>query len=96
MAALMTKRAARIAKVLADSSAQLDALVSQFLELARAEAGMPNEDRVEIDLGALARGVAETVAARTTNDKTVIVAARVRDREWRACALGIADSQSGR
>ncbi len=53
------KRAARIAKILADSSAQLDALVSQFLELARAEAGMPNEDRVNVDLGALAAGIAK-------------------------------------
>ena len=39
------KRAARLAKILADSSTRLDALVSQFLELARAEAGMPNELR---------------------------------------------------
>jgi two-component system sensor histidine kinase ChvG len=52
------KRAARIAKILEDSSTRLDALVSQFLELARAEAGMPNEPRAEVDLGALARGVA--------------------------------------
>ncbi|MBX3228345.1 MAG: HAMP domain-containing histidine kinase [Labilithrix sp.] len=51
------QRAARIAKILADSSAQLDALVSQFLELARAEAGMPNEDRGDVDLGALAKGI---------------------------------------
>lgn len=52
------QRAARIAKILETSSAQLDALVSQFLELARAEAGMPNEDRVDVDLDALARGIA--------------------------------------
>lgn len=52
------KRAARIAKILADSSTRLDALVSQFLELARAEAGMPNEARGPVDLAALARGVA--------------------------------------
>jgi two-component system sensor histidine kinase ChvG len=51
-------RAARIGKILEDSSVRLDALVSQFLELARAEAGMPNEPRAEVDLGALARGVA--------------------------------------
>jgi two-component system sensor histidine kinase ChvG len=52
------KRAARIAKILADSSTRLDALVSQFLELARAEAGMPNEARGPVDLAALVRGVA--------------------------------------
>lgn len=51
------KRAARLAKILEDSSGRLDALVSQFLELARAEAGMPREDRVEVDVGALARGL---------------------------------------
>lgn len=56
------KRAARIAKILESSSAQLDALVSQFLELARAEAGMPNEDRVGVDLGALAQGIANAHA----------------------------------
>jgi two-component system sensor histidine kinase ChvG len=51
------KRAARFGKILEDSSARLDALVSQFLELARAEAGMPREDRVPVDLAALARGI---------------------------------------
>jgi signal transduction histidine kinase len=56
------KRAARIAKILADSSTRLDALVSQFLELARAEAGMPNEARGRVDLAALARGVAAGIA----------------------------------
>jgi two-component system sensor histidine kinase ChvG len=51
------KRATRLAKILADSSTRLDALVSQFLELARAEAGMPNEARTVVDVAALARGV---------------------------------------
>jgi len=58
------KRAARIAKILADSSTRLDALVSQFLELARAEAGMPNEARGPVDLAALARGVTHAIEAR--------------------------------
>lgn len=57
------KRAARIAKILADSSSRLDALVSQFLELARAEAGMPNEARGPVDLAALARGVTHAIEA---------------------------------
>ncbi len=52
------KRAARLSRILADSSGRLDALVSQFLELARAEAGMPNEARADVDLDALARGIA--------------------------------------
>lgn len=55
------KRAARLSKILADSSTRLDALVSQFLELARAEAGMPNEARAPVDLAALARGVASGI-----------------------------------
>ncbi|MBS2015545.1 MAG: HAMP domain-containing histidine kinase [Deltaproteobacteria bacterium] len=55
------KRAARLAKILADSSLRLDALVSQFLELARAEAGMPNEARAKVDLAALSRGVVSAI-----------------------------------
>ena len=55
------KRAARLARILADSSTRLDALVSQFLELARAEAGMPNEVRAPVDLAALARGVTTAI-----------------------------------
>jgi len=51
------KRAARLSKILGDSTTRLDALVSQFLELARAEAGMPNEARGSVDLAALVRGV---------------------------------------
>ena len=56
------KRAARLSRILSDSSSRLDALVSQFLELARAEAGMPNEARAPIDLAALARGVTNAIA----------------------------------
>lgn len=55
------KRAARLAKILADSSLRLDALVSQFLELARAEAGMPNETRAKVDVAALAKGVVSSI-----------------------------------
>ncbi len=55
------KRAARLSKILADSSGRLDALVSQFLELARAEAGMPNEARAEVDVGALASGIVSSL-----------------------------------
>ena len=55
------KRAARLSKILSDSSTRLDALVSQFLELARAEAGMPNELRGPVDLAALARGVSHVI-----------------------------------
>lgn len=57
-------RARRLGKVLLDSSARLDALVSQLLELARAEAGLAREERVEIDVAALARGLVEAMRAR--------------------------------
>ncbi|APR85057.1 Phosphate regulon sensor protein PhoR (SphS) [Minicystis rosea] len=57
-------RARRLGKVLLDSSARLDALVSQFLELARAEAGLASEERTEVDLGALARGLVDSMRAR--------------------------------
>ncbi|MBX3185894.1 MAG: HAMP domain-containing histidine kinase [Labilithrix sp.] len=69
------KRAARIAKILADSSTRLDRLVSQFLELARAEAGMPNEARASVDLAALARGVASAVEPSHPDVRFVIDAA---------------------
>jgi signal transduction histidine kinase len=57
-------RAARLARVLTDASARLNDLVSQFLELARAEAGMPREGRSEVDLCALASGVVTAVKAQ--------------------------------
>jgi two-component system sensor histidine kinase ChvG len=53
-------RTDRLVGVLEQSSGRLDALVSQFLELARAEAGMPTEPRAPVDLAALARGVLES------------------------------------
>jgi signal transduction histidine kinase len=57
-------RARRLGKVLNDSSARLDALVSQLLELARAEAGLASDERAEVDLAALARGLVESIRAR--------------------------------
>jgi two-component system sensor histidine kinase ChvG len=47
------ERAERLARVLTESTGKLDRLVSQFLELARAEAGMPNEERSRVELGPL-------------------------------------------
>ena len=51
------ERARRLAAILGDSSRRLDRLVTQFLELARAEAGMPDEERSTVDLAELARGI---------------------------------------
>ena len=56
-------KAERLARVLTDSSARLDALVTQFLELARAEAGLPNEERSPIDVGRLAAGIVGSMRA---------------------------------
>jgi signal transduction histidine kinase len=49
------ERAQRLARLLHESSTRLDSLVSQFLELARAEAGMREEAWESVDLTALAR-----------------------------------------
>lgn len=59
-------RAVRLSRMLGDASARLDTLVSEFLELARAEAGMPGETRGRFDLAALAEGVVEAVRTRHT------------------------------
>ncbi len=56
-------RTERLARILEASSERLDALVTQFLELARAEAGMPTEARAPTDVAALARGVMGAIAS---------------------------------
>ncbi|AUX44883.1 uncharacterized protein SOCE26_063530 [Sorangium cellulosum] len=55
---LPAARAERLGRALHDSSQRLDAVVSQFLELARAEAGLPDEERAVIDAGELVSGLA--------------------------------------
>lgn len=54
------KRAARLASILETSSGRLDLVISRFLELARAQAGLPGAERQVVDAAALARGVAES------------------------------------
>ncbi|MBK7973881.1 MAG: HAMP domain-containing histidine kinase [Deltaproteobacteria bacterium] len=61
--AVDAERAQRLSKVLGDSSARLDRVVTQFLELARAEAGMRDEPREDVDLAALARALVERARA---------------------------------
>jgi two-component system sensor histidine kinase ChvG len=51
----------RLAEALGTSAARLDAVVTQFLELARAEGGLPDESRADVDLEALVRGLARTM-----------------------------------
>jgi signal transduction histidine kinase len=57
-------RAARIARVLRDSSTKLDRVVTQFLELARAEAGLPDEERTVED----AAGLVEALVGNLRED----------------------------
>ncbi|HVH99839.1 MAG TPA: HAMP domain-containing sensor histidine kinase [Enhygromyxa sp.] len=51
-------RLERIARIMRDSGHRLDVLLSQFLELARAEGGMIDAERTHVDVAALARGIA--------------------------------------
>jgi len=60
-APLDDERRKRLADALGASTARLDRLVTQFLELSRAEGGLPGEPRATVDLGALARGLAGTM-----------------------------------
>jgi two-component system sensor histidine kinase ChvG len=62
----------RLAEVLKRSSTQLDALVTQFLELARAEAGLPNEDRERVDLAEQLRGLTSAIRADPRYEKVEI------------------------
>ena len=55
------ERSARLGRVLRSSSQRLDDLVTEFLELARAEAGLKDAERVPVDLAALARGLVESI-----------------------------------
>jgi two-component system sensor histidine kinase ChvG len=55
------ERAERLSRVLKSSALKLDDLITQFLELARAEAGMPDEERTDVDVLALTRGLVTTM-----------------------------------
>lgn len=55
-------RAERLSRVLSESTARLDALVARFLEIARAEAGLPGEERAPLDVTALVRGLCDAAA----------------------------------
>lgn len=53
----------RLSAIVEDSSRRLDALVSQFLDLARAEAGLHAEERELVDVGELGRRCIDRIAA---------------------------------
>ncbi len=56
-APLSPERARRLARILSGSSGRLDVLVTQFLQLARAEAGLPTSEREPIRLDELVKNV---------------------------------------
>jgi len=59
-----TTREVRIASVLERSAARLEGLVAGFLDLARAESGLPEERRTVVDLGAMARSLVRELSAQ--------------------------------
>ncbi len=68
------ERLARLARVLRESSTKLDRVVTQFLELARAEAGFPAEERAVVDLHELLLALASSVGEdERHSQKRVIV-----------------------
>ncbi len=58
------ERVARVGSALTEATGRIDRLVTQLLELTRAEVGMPGEEQREVDLAALARGVADSCRLR--------------------------------
>lgn len=56
------ERRERLRRVLDDASRRMDAVVQQFLELARAEAGLPGAERERVDVYELVRHVAPSLA----------------------------------
>jgi two-component system sensor histidine kinase ChvG len=57
-------RAQRLARALRDAGGKLDAVVTQFLELARAEAGLVADQRERVDLSALTQRIADSCAEK--------------------------------
>lgn len=57
------QRAARVSRVLRDSSARLEMVVARFLDLAHAESGLPRAVREEVDLRKLIGNLVDTMSA---------------------------------
>jgi signal transduction histidine kinase len=55
------ERTRKLAGVVSGAGERLDRLVHQFLELARAEAGLAGEPRERVDVAALAKGVVDSI-----------------------------------
>ncbi|HWL87686.1 MAG TPA: HAMP domain-containing sensor histidine kinase [Polyangiaceae bacterium] len=84
------ERAARLSRVLRDSTNKLDRLVTQFLELARAEAGMPNEERSEVDLAALTQGLVNSLRDDPRHAGITFVLKELEAAHGKAVVRGVA------
>jgi two-component system sensor histidine kinase ChvG len=60
---ISAKRAERLANILGDSSRRLDRVVTNFLELARAESGLPEAEREDVQVGKLVENAMGSYAA---------------------------------
>ncbi len=71
----------RIARIVQESAVKLDRLVTELLDLSRAEAGMPGEERTAVDLRSLAAAVSESVQhdVRFASVKIVVLPAEGGD-----------------
>jgi len=70
-------RAQQLSALMLRSCGRLDALVTELLELARAEAGLPGEPRQPVQLNRLARGLVEALRA---------------DERWRGATIELVET----
>lgn len=60
---LDAQRAARVSRILRDSSARLETVVARFLDLAHAESGLPRVEREDVDVRKLLENLSATLSA---------------------------------
>jgi two-component system sensor histidine kinase ChvG len=82
-------RAARLARVLHDSAGKLDQLVTHFLELARAEAGMPNEERSRVDVAAMTSALVDRMRDDARYGSLHFAFEGPRDASDPLCVVGV-------
>jgi len=83
--AIDEQRAQRLARILDSSSKRLDELVTGLLELARAEAGLHDQERALVDLGALAAGLTDALSV----DERYKAVLWIEDRTATASVFGV-------
>jgi len=60
---LDAQRAARVSRILRDSSARLETVVARFLDLAHAESGLPRAEREDVDVRKLLENLSSTLSS---------------------------------